>query len=52
VIEGVETRGGPFTLGVQWHAECLTERHEHAALFAGLVDAAALHGRLSWQRAA
>jgi gamma-glutamyl-gamma-aminobutyrate hydrolase PuuD len=27
-------------LGVQWHAETLTARPEHGALFAALVDAA------------
>jgi putative glutamine amidotransferase len=52
VVEGLEGRGGPFTLAVQWHAECLAERPEHAALFSGLVDAAALHGRLAGERAA
>ena len=29
-----------FVLGVQWHAETLTERPEHGALFAALVQAA------------
>ena len=41
VIEGVEAPREPFTVGVQWHAECLVARPEQAALFAGLVDAAA-----------
>jgi len=41
VIEGIEAPARGFLLGVQWHAECLTERPEHAALFAGLVAAAA-----------
>ena len=40
VIEGIEAPGRDFLLGVQWHAECLTERPEHAALFTGLVAAA------------
>ena len=40
VIEGVEAPAREFLLGVQWHAECLVERPEHAALFAGLVAAA------------
>lgn len=40
VIEAVEAPGDIFTLGVQWHAECLTERAEHARLFMALVDAA------------
>jgi putative glutamine amidotransferase len=52
VVEGLETRSGPFTVGVQWHAECLVERQEHAALFSGLVDAAGAHGRLAAERAA
>lgn len=50
VIEGVEAPGPGFTVGVQWHAECLTARPEHAALFNGLVDAAA--ARLLPQRQA
>lgn len=40
VIEGVEAPARDFLLGVQWHAECLTDRPEHAALFTGLVTAA------------
>lgn len=40
VIEGIEAPGRDFVLGVQWHAELLTERPEHAALFAALVSAA------------
>ena len=40
VIEAVEAPARPFVIGVQWHAESLTERPEHAALFAGLVEAA------------
>jgi putative glutamine amidotransferase len=43
VVEAVEgapdTRGG-LLLGVQWHAETLTEIPEHHALFEALVDAA------------
>jgi putative glutamine amidotransferase len=38
--EAVEDRARPFLLGVQWHAETLTERPEHGALFAALVQAA------------
>ena len=30
-----------FCLGVQWHAEVLTHRSEHAPLFATLIAAAA-----------
>jgi putative glutamine amidotransferase len=47
VIEAVEAQGAAFTLGVQWHAECLTERPEQAALFAGLVAAAERHAGLA-----
>jgi putative glutamine amidotransferase len=39
-VEAVEDRTRPLLLGVQWHAETLTERPEHAALFAALVQAA------------
>jgi putative glutamine amidotransferase len=38
--EAVEDTARPFALGVQWHAETLTRRPEHAALFAALVAAA------------
>ena len=40
VVEGIEAPGRGYVLGVQWHAECLAERPEQAALFEGLVDAA------------
>jgi gamma-glutamyl-gamma-aminobutyrate hydrolase PuuD len=39
VIEGVESPARGFAIGVQWHAETLTARAEHAALFEGLVAA-------------
>jgi putative glutamine amidotransferase len=39
-VEAVEDAARPFVLGVQWHAETLTERPEHGALFAALVQAA------------
>jgi putative glutamine amidotransferase len=39
-VEAVEDATRPFLLGVQWHAETLTARAEHAALFATLVEAA------------
>jgi putative glutamine amidotransferase len=41
VIEGIEAPAREFLLGVQWHAEILTTRPEHAALFSALVEAAA-----------
>jgi putative glutamine amidotransferase len=51
VIEAVEDARRPFTIGVQWHAECMADRDEQAALFRGLVEAARNHdGR--WARAA
>ena len=40
LIEGVEDPGRDFFVGVQWHAETLTHRPEHAALFEGLVRSA------------
>jgi putative glutamine amidotransferase len=47
VVEAIEARGEPFTIGVQWHAECLTDRPEHNGLFDGLIAAAeARAGRL------
>ena len=39
VIEGIEAPARPFVVGVQWHAESITDRPEEAALFAGLVEA-------------
>lgn len=44
VVEGVEGEGPRYLLAVQWHAESLTARPEQAALFAGLVQAAAARG--------
>ena len=52
VVEGIEARGDNFTVGVQWHAECLTGRREHAALFSGLVDAAERHALVAGERVA
>jgi putative glutamine amidotransferase len=40
VVEGIEAPGRGYVLGVQWHAECLAERPEQAALFECLVAAA------------
>ena len=39
-VEAIEDPARPFLLGVQWHAETLTERPEHGALFAALIEAA------------
>jgi putative glutamine amidotransferase len=52
VIEAVEAPGDPFTVGVQWHAECLTGRPEQARLFSGLVDAAEKRAALALEKAA
>jgi putative glutamine amidotransferase len=40
IIEGVEAIDRDFVVGVQWHAESLTNRDEHEALFRGLAEAA------------
>ena len=52
VIEAVEVPGDAFSLGVQWHAECLTDRPEQAQLFTGLIDAAEEHAGLAREKAA
>jgi putative glutamine amidotransferase len=40
VVEGLEDPERPFVLGVQWHAETLFDRPEHARLFEALTEAA------------
>jgi putative glutamine amidotransferase len=40
IIEAIEDPDAPLYLGVQWHAEGLIDRPEHAALFRALVEAA------------
>jgi putative glutamine amidotransferase len=52
VIEAVEAPADVFTLGVQWHAECLTARPEQAALFASLIEAAEAYAGLASEKAA
>ena len=47
LIEGVEDPERDFFLGVQWHAETLTHRPEHAALFQGLVRSSRRPRRVS-----
>jgi putative glutamine amidotransferase len=44
VVEGVEAADRDFFLGVQWHAESLSEREDQAGLFASFVAAAARYG--------
>jgi putative glutamine amidotransferase len=39
-VEALWDPAAAFCLGVQWHAELLTHRAEHATLLQGLVDAA------------
>ncbi len=41
MIEAIEAIDREFALGVQWHAETLSGRPEHAVLFRALVEAAA-----------
>ena len=38
-VEGFEAVDRSFVIGVQWHAECLVDHEEQAALFTALVDA-------------
>jgi putative glutamine amidotransferase len=52
VIEAVEAPGDGFTLGVQWHAECLTDRPEQARLFTSLIAAAEAYAGLAEEQAA
>src|SRR4051812_38449548 len=52
VIEAVEVPGDAYTIGVQWHAECLTDRPEQARLFMGLIDAAERRAGLAQEKAA
>jgi putative glutamine amidotransferase len=40
-VESLEATDREFTLGVQWHAECMVNRPEQAALFRAFVEAAA-----------
>jgi putative glutamine amidotransferase len=40
-VEAFESAGNGFVVGVQWHAECLVDDDEQAALFTALVDASA-----------
>lgn len=40
VVEAIEASEDRFVVGVQWHAEALTERPEQAALFRSFVAAA------------
>jgi putative glutamine amidotransferase len=44
IVEAVEAADRPFLVGVQWHAECLTDRSEQAAIFQAFVSAARSQG--------
>jgi putative glutamine amidotransferase len=46
VIEGLEDPGDRWVVGVQWHAEAMSDRPEDAALFRAFVEAA----RDAWSR--
>ena len=39
VVEGFQAEDRDFVLGVQWHAECLTDRPEQLNLFTAFVEA-------------
>lgn len=52
VIEAVEAPGDVFTLGVQWHAECLTARPEQERLFQSFIAAAEARAEFSREKAA
>jgi putative glutamine amidotransferase len=41
VVEAIEVPRGPFTVGVQWHAESMTGSPAHPRLFRAFVDSAA-----------
>jgi putative glutamine amidotransferase len=41
IVEGIEAGDRDFMLGVQWHAESLSEREDQAGLFGAFVAAAA-----------
>jgi putative glutamine amidotransferase len=45
IVEGIEGEGPALYLGVQWHAESLTDRPEQLALFRELVDEAGAYGQ-------
>jgi putative glutamine amidotransferase len=41
IVEAIEDTRRPFCMGVQWHAELMTDREPEAALFARFVEVAA-----------
>jgi putative glutamine amidotransferase len=46
-VEGFEAVDRSFMIGVQWHAECLIDHDEQAALFSALVDACIEHAAVT-----
>jgi putative glutamine amidotransferase len=52
VIEAIEATDRDFVLGVQWHAESLSEREDQAGLFSAFVAAAARYAGAGEQAAA
>lgn len=40
IIQAIESGGGPWLIGVQWHPEYLPQRRRQQALFRALVEAA------------
>jgi putative glutamine amidotransferase len=50
VVEGIELPDRDFAVGVQWHAEAMTERPEQLALFQAFVEAAGRYDKPGSQR--
>jgi putative glutamine amidotransferase len=46
VVEAIEAPARDFVVGVQWHAECLTERPEQMKLFSSFVEASQAYASL------
>jgi putative glutamine amidotransferase len=40
IVEAIESKGSAWVVGVQWHAEGLTDSAEQHALFGGFMEAA------------
>lgn len=48
VVEALEAPDRPFTIAVQWHAECLVHWPQHAPLFDAFVAACRVPARGAW----
>ena len=46
-VESLEATNREFVLGVQWHAECLSDRDTHLAVFEAFVNSALWGNRLA-----